>query len=172
MQIEIIGALFAIIAILVTVKARMMAAVNTGITVPSNVVYMGGGDPGYIYLTASEGIGAGDNVVAASASTVELCDANDDEYLGTADKYDDAVLDGNNPMTHDAATGEVVRIITGNCHVRKIADAGNVNKGFIQRIGTGDGVECVDIGTAANKFTIGRALASATSGNAFPMHQF
>ena len=172
MQIEIIGALFAIIAILVMVKARMMAAKDTGITIPSNVIYMGGGDPGLVFLTASEGIGAGDNVVAASASTVELCDANDDEYLGTADKNDNAVLDNNNPMTHDFATGEVVGIITGNCHVRKIADAGNVNKGFIQRIGTGDGVECVDISTAANKYTIGRALTSATSGNAFACHQF
>jgi len=172
MEITIIGTALALVAVLVLALSKLMAAVNTGITVPSNVVYMGGGDPGYIYLTASEAIGAGDNVVAASASTVEKCDAGDDEYLGTADKYDDAVLDGNKPMTHDAASGEVVRIITGNCHVRKIADAGNVNKGFIQRIGTGDGVECVDIGTAANKYTIGRALASATSGNAFPMHQF
>lgn len=166
----IIGVLLA--TIFMVLLSKLMAAEDMGLTIPSNNIFMGGGDPIIIYLTASEGITPGDNVVAASASTVEMCDANDDEYMGTADKNDNATLDGNNPMTHDFATGEVVPIITGNCHVRKIADTGNVSKGFIVRIGGADGVECDNILTVANKYVIGRALTSATSGNAFACHQF
>ena len=162
----------ALAAALLIILSQRLAAEDMGIVVPSNCIFMGGGDPGIVYLTASEGITPGDNVVEASASTVEMVDAGDDEYMGTADKNDNAVLDGNNPLTHDFATGEVVPVITGNCHVRKIADTAGVNKGNIVRIGAADGVECQDIGTGANKLTIGRALTSATTGNAFVCHQF
>ena len=160
-------------ALLLIVTARL-AAQDTGIVVPTTTIYMGGGDPLIIHLTASEAITPGDNVVTVSgtANRVEMCDAGDDEYTGTADVNSLAELDNNNHMTHDFASGEVVPVITGNCHVRKIADTAGVTKGYIVRIGAADGVECQDISTAANKFTIGRALTSATTGNAFVCHQF
>ena len=173
-MIGIMTIILAALAVMALVTARLMAAEDMGITIPSAAIYMGGGNPTIIHLTASEAITPGDNVVnvSGSASTVEMCDAGDDEYIGTADLNANAALDNNNPLTHDFATGEVVPVIVGNCHVRKIADTAGVNKGNIVRIGAADGVECQDISTAANKYTIGRALTSATSGNAFACHQF
>lgn len=171
-----IALIMAAVAMVLIIIASRMDAENTGITITSNAVQMGGGDPQVIYLTAAEGITPGDNVnyvAGADSVTVEVLDANDDACIGTADINDQAVLTGDEtPVTHDWATGEVVPVITGNCHVRKIADGAGVNKGNMIRPGSTDGAECQDIGTGANKFVYGRALTSATSGNPFCAHQF
>jgi hypothetical protein len=170
-EIIIIMAAFAV-ALLVT--SRLMAAQNTGITVPSTTIYCGGGDPLYIYLTAENALTPGDNVYGKTSDNTRCnpCAANSFMYLGTADLNDDAVLDGNNPISHDFASGELVPIITGSCMVRKIADASNVTGGEVQEIGQSDGAECQDINARGAKYAIGRALTAATSGNAFVMRQW
>ena len=170
-----IALIMAVLAVLFVVLSRAMAE-DTGITITSNAIQMGGGDPQVIYLTAAEGITPGDNVnyvAGASSVTVEVLDAGDDACIGTADLNDEAVLTGDEtPVTHDWATGEMLPIITGNCHVRKIADTAGVNKGNMVRPGSTDGAECQDIGTGANKFVYGRALTSGSDGNPFCCHQF
>jgi len=172
MEIITMGIVLAIIAALLLVQAQAMAAQDMGISIPSNKVLMWG-DPQMIYLTASAAITPGDNVLGNGSTTVAVCANNGTAYLGTADTDDLAVLTGDETsMTHDYASGERVGIITGNCVVRKIADTAGVNRGCIVRVGVADGAECQDISTGANKYTIGRALTSATSGNAFACHQF
>lgn len=171
---DIILITVAAFAVALIALSRIMAAQNTGIAVPSTCIYMGGGDPAYVHLTAEAAITPGDNVFGKVADNT-LCNpsaAASFTCFGTADKNDDAVLDGNDPMTHDFAIGEVVPIITGNCQVRKVADATGVTGGEVQRIGSSDGAECEDANAIGAKYTIGRALTAATSGNAFVMKQW
>ena len=171
-MIEII--IVAAIAVVLFVASRLMAAEDTGVTVPDNCILVGGQHPAYIYMVAEGAITPGDNVEPGSvaASEVKACDASAEEFTGTADKNDDAVLDGNDPMTHDFATGEVVPVITGPCLVRKIAE-GVVANGKIVRPGTTAGTACLADATSTAKYTIGRCVSwSVTDGNAFVMRQF
>ena len=162
----------AAIALVLFGLQHMMAAENTGLTVDSTAVYQGGGDPAYIYLVAYEAITPGDNVAPAGTQQCYQSDIGASPvYMGTADKNDNAVLDNNNPMTHDFAEGEVVPVITGHCHVRKIADTNGSTAGKVQRIGAADGAE-VENNASTMKYSVGRALTTATSGNALIMNQW
>ena len=172
MEIITMGIVLAIIAVLVLSKARAMAAQNTGLTIDTNCVYQGGGNPEYVYLVAYEAITPGDNVAPSGTQQCYQSDTGASPvYMGTVDKNDKAVLDDNNPMTHDFAAGEVVAVITGHCHVRKIADTNGTTAGKVQRIGAADGAECED-NASTMKYSIGRALTTATTGNAFLMVQW
>ena len=164
----------AAVALVLFMASRMMAAEDCGITVPTNAVYCGGGDPAYIYMVAEGAITPGDNVEPGSvaASEVKACDASAEEFTGTADKNDNAVLDGNNPMTHDFATGEVIPVITGPCFVRKIAEGG-VGNGKIVRPGTTAGTACLVDATSTAKYVIGRCISyDAGDGEPFVMRQW
>ena len=164
--------ILAALAVMALVAAKLMAAEDTGVTVPTNDIYAGGGDPAYVYLVAYEAITPGDNVAPAGTQQCYQSDTGASPvYMGTADKNDNAVLDGNNPMTHDYAANEVVAIITGHCHVRKIADTNGSTAGKVQRIGAADGAECEN-NASTMKYSIGRALTTATSGNAFLLNQW
>jgi len=169
MFIEII----AVFAVLALVAAKLMAAEDTGVTVPTNCIYAGGADPEYIYLVADAAITPGDNVEpGAAASGVKACDASAEEFIGTADKNDNAVLDGNDPMTHDWAAGEVVPVITGACLVRKISEGG-VASGKIVRPGTTAGTSCLVDATSTAKYTIGRSVsADVATASPFVMRQW
>jgi hypothetical protein len=163
----------AVLAIIMLAMSRVMAE-DLGIVVPDNKVYLGGGDPAYIYLTASVAVTPCDNVAPSSTSSVtrcKPCTAGSEAYLGTADLNDLAVLDDNTQMTHDWAIGEVVPIITGHCHVRKVADTNGVTTGMMVRIGSGDGAECENISTATARFGIGRAMTTGATTVAFAMNQ-
>ena len=172
MEIEIIGTLLAVVAVLVMVVARSMAAVDMGITVNTNNIYHGGGDPAMVYLTAGEAITPGDNCQPSGTQLVYMSDTGaSPSYIGTADKNDNAALDDNNAMTHDFASGEIVGIITGHCHVRKIADTNGATAGKVQRVGATDAAEVED-NASTMKYSVGRALTTATSGNAFILNQW
>jgi len=170
-MIPIILAIAAFTLVLIGLQ-HMMAAENTGLTVDSTAIYQGGGDPGYIYLVAGEAITPGDNVQPAGTQQVYVSDTGaSPSYIGTADKNDNAVLDNNNPMTHAFASGEVVPVITGHCHVRKIADTNGATAGKVQRVGATDAGE-VENNASTMKYSVGRALTTATSGNAFILNQW
>jgi len=173
MEMEIIGTLLAVVAILVMLKARMMAAVNMGITVNTNNIYHGGGDPAMVYLTAGEAITPGDNIQPAGGTygCYQSDTGASPSFIGTADKNEHATLDDNNVMTHDYASGEIVGIITGHCHVRKIADTNGATAGKVQRIGATDAAECED-NASTMKYSTGRALTTAASGSAFILNQW
>ena len=171
MIIEII----AVVAMLCIAMAKFMAmaAEDTGLTVPSEKIYAGGGDPQVIYLTAYEAITPGDNVAPAGTQQVYQSDTGSSPvYMGTADLNDLAVLTGDEtPVTHDWAAGEVVPVITGHCHVRKIAGSSNATAGKVQRIGAADGAQVEDNASTA-KYSVGRALTTGTSGNPILMNQW
>ena len=161
----------AALAILLIIMAKL-AAQDTGVVIPTASIFGGGQDPAYIYLTASAAVTPGDNVEPVSTTRVKPCDASAEEFIGTADKNDDAVLDGNNSMTHDFAIGELVPVITGAVHVRKIAE-GVIGVGKIVRPGTTAGTACLADATSTAKYTIGRNISEAvTDGNAFIMRQW
>ena len=162
----------ALVAAMLIILSQRMAAENTGLTVDSTAIYQGGGDPAYVYLVAYEAITPGDNVAVTGGSQCYQSDTGASPcFIGTADKNDNAVLDSNNPMTHDFAATEVVPIITGHCHVRKIADTNGATAGKVQRIGATDGAE-VENNASTMKYSVGRALTTATSGNAFILNQW
>ena len=110
MIIEII----AVVAMLCIAMAKFMAmaAEDTGLTVPSEKIYIGGGDPAIIYLTAYEAITPGDNVAPAGTQQVYQSDTGSSPvFMGTADLNDKAVLTGDEtPVTHDYEAGEVVEV--------------------------------------------------------------
>jgi len=168
-----IGIITAIAALLLIATSKLMSAQNTEVVLPDNAIYLGGGDPGIIMLTASEAITAGDNVVSsANGKTIAKCAAGGTTYTGTADLNQNAALDNNVPASHDFANGEIVPVITGNCIVRKVADTAGVKRGQVCKIGAADGAECGDLGSAATKYMIGRARTTAASTVAFPMRQY
>ena len=163
------------LAVIMFLMSRLMAAQNTGYVVPTNAIYMGGGDRGTILYTASEAISPGDNVVSsADGYTVAKCGAGGTTYTGTADlnKSNDSGGAGGNAVTTDFADGDTVPVITGNCVVKKVADTAGVLRGQVVKIGAADGAEVGDMGSAATKYMIGRARMTATSGNTFPMRQY
>ena len=160
-----------IAALLLIVMAKL-AAQDTGLVVSSTKIYLGGGDPAYIYLTAYEAITPGDNIQPAGTQQCAQSDTGaSPSFMGTADLNDQAVLDDNNPLTHDFASGEVVPIITGHCHVRKMADTNGTTAGKVQRIGAADGAECEN-NASTMKYSIGRAMTTAASGSAFILNQW
>jgi len=167
-----IGITLAVLAVILIAAAKLMAAQDTGVTLDTNVVYQGCGDPEIVVMTAYEGMTPGDNVAMTGTNRVYKCTAALKDYFGTVDKHNRALLDDNDPMTHDIATGELVDVITGHCLVLKVADTNGVTAGKVVKIGTGDGVECEDIGTSTVERAIGRAWHTATSGNQFPMMQW
>ena len=160
-------------ACIILAKLMAMAAEDTGLTVPDDKIHAGGGDPAIIHLTAYEGITPGDNVAPAGTQQVYQSDTGSSPvYMGTADLNDKAVLTGDETaLTHDWAAGEVVPVITGHCHVRKIAGSSNATAGKVQRIGAADGAQVEDNASTA-KYSVGRALTGDTSGNPILMNQW
>jgi hypothetical protein len=170
-----IALIIAAIAMLMVIGSRHMAE-NTGIVVPDNCIYCGGGDPAYIYLTANGAITPGDNVKGHPDTSNKLCvvcGANEFFYIGTADLNDEAVLTGDETaMTHDWAQYEVVPIITGNCHVRKIIDTNGATAGEVARVGSITGTDVEDANAAGSKYCIGRFLEGGTDGESVLMKQW
>ena len=161
------------LAIVLLIMQKLMAAQNTGIVVPDNAIYAGGGDPDIILMTATAAITPGDNVEPVSASTIKACDASAEEFLGTADlnKSNDSGGAGGNDVKTDFADGDVVPVITGACQVVKVAE-GTVGVGKKLRPGTTAGTSVLTDTTSNGKYFIGRNLSGdTTDGNTLVMQQ-
>lgn len=155
-----------------------MAASNSGIGVPDNVIRCGGNTI-VKKLVAEGAITPGDAVkFGSSKAQVLVCAAGDKVCIGVADLNYRAVQDGQNPMTHDFAAGEEVEVIM-NGLVRVIADNAGFTMGHLVMIGSTEGYEIDDyldtaVGGAFNQanleavkdelgMVIGRALTTAAT---------
>lgn len=171
-----IGMVAAVLAIIVMVIAKGMAAKDTGLVVNTNAIYQGGGDPGMIYMVAEGAITPGDNVEPGSVATSEVkaCDASAEEFTGTADLniLNATGAAGGLADTTDFGTGDIVGVFTGPCQVKKVAED-VVGNGKIVRPGTTAGTACRADTTSTAKYTIGRCISwSVADGEEFIMRQW
>jgi hypothetical protein len=160
----------AIMALLMLLLSWVMAE-DTGVVISDTKVYHGGGDPAIIHLQATAAITPGDNVEPVSTYGVKTCDNSAEEFIGTADTNDKGgALAGSEPISTNYASGDVVPVITGACHVRKIAE-GTIHAGYAVRPGTSDGGACLEQ-TTTHRYTIGRSLTYNTDGGAILVKQY
>lgn len=96
-----------------------MAASTIGVHVPTYAIQCGGNTI-IVAKVAEAAITPGDLVMSGTAAYQVV--VNTGAPIGVADLNHDAVLDNNNPMTHDFAAGDRCNVIC-NGMVRVIADA-------------------------------------------------
>ena len=136
---------------------------TSGFVVPDNTVRAGGN-----YLThqfVADGAFSPTNLVKFDTTDelIIVCGVDDEECIGVAGQNHQAIADGEDPMTHAFADGEVAPVHMDG-YLVIIADTGNLTRGLFGVSGAADGAEVEDTGAVTWEPTIvGRAMISAAS---------
>jgi len=136
---------------------------TSGFVVPANAVRAGGN-----YLSAqlvADAALSPTNCVMFDTSDelIIVCPAASELCIGIAGQNYQAIADGEDPMTHAFADGELVNVhMDGYLHV--VADAAAMTRGLLQMVGAADGAEVQDSGHVTwEPSIIGRAMRSAAT---------
>ena len=136
---------------------------TSGFIVPANAVRAGGN---YLskQLVADAAISP-TNLVKydTSGELVIVCPADDEYCIGVAGQNHQAIADGEDPMTHAFADGELVPVHMDG-YLVVVADAAAMTRGLLARTGAADGAECQDSGHVTwEPMVIGRNMTTAAS---------